>query len=152
MSNSKKIKGTKVRRFSTVPGSNLATRKGGFYRIVGEREDGIGLVVKIPRNLQGDYKGTCAVCVQPTDTALHFVGDPDWQVRVLMALGLTEEESQGTWENHQENLPTDADPSVMTVRICRSCVSICTEDFPEPGVLTADGASIPVIRQASDDE
>ncbi len=70
------------------------------------------------------FGGSCAVCLQGTDTALAFTGVMEWKVAGLISLGIPDDVAHvmvERWGN-------DYDPYV--VRVCGACVGNASAPFP----------------------
>ena len=93
-----------------------------------------------PPNLQGDYRGSCAVCLRRTDTALAFTGEAEWLVAGLRVLGVPDDQATRMVLKFFEE-EKGADPGMvlggehtMAVRVCAECVAKAKQGFPAPGV------------------
>jgi hypothetical protein len=77
---------------------------------------------KLPTpGLQGDYRDTCFICFQGTDSALGFKGSADWWAAGLIILGVPENEAINYVENFAH---ADVDhPDVMVIRVCSQCAT-----------------------------
>ncbi len=102
-----------------------------------------------PPNLQGDYRGSCVVCLRGTDTALSFTGEAEWLVAGLQGLGIPDDQALVMTEEFFAE--KGADPGMvldgdhtMPVRVCAECVAEAKPPFPAPG-LPAFG--VPNVRQ-----
>ena len=93
-----------------------------------------------------DFKGSCVVCLQGTDTALGFAGSPEWCAAALQVLGVPEDQALRMMEAHNgsEQFP---DYMELPVRVCAACVERCPASFPRP-VLALPGVQLPTIRPA----
>jgi hypothetical protein len=108
----------------------------------------------ITPGLQGDYRGTCVVCVKPTDTGLAFIGEAEWVIAGLQVLGVPADQAEGTarqaWREQGRDVDDGNVPDgelTATVRVCRACVRRASgARFPDP-VLLVGGAAVPAIRQ-----
>lgn len=107
--------------------------------------------------LQGDFRGTCVVCLRPTDTVLGFRGSAEWVIVGLQVLGVPEDQAYLTaFEAWQEEAKRAGAPLVlgdvpagvvsMAVRVCRACVAKSEVTLPEP-VLDLDGTAVPYVLQ-----
>jgi hypothetical protein len=74
---------------------------------------------------QGDYSGTCVVCMRPTDTGLAFQGRAEWAVAGLIVLGLEQDVAVVTL-----SVSTGSDPGKSPTgsqwfgfRVCSECAS-----------------------------
>lgn len=142
MSNRRKLPGRalKTTKVTTVTGGKMGIGSDGrAYRFTGGTFGGQPMAEPIQPGLQGSYRGTCVICLQPTDTALGFRGGPEWLAAGLMTLGMTDREAIAVYE---QGPPRDE----MPVRVCRACVRACPADFPDP-VPIIDGAELPCIGQ-----
>ncbi len=100
---------------------------------------------KLPKpGLDGSYSGSCVACLQGTDTALAFRGEPEWLIAGLTRLGIPDDQatvmvSQGLGS------PAGQVPDVNTVelafRVCQKCVD--GSPFPAVGIPP----NVPVIEQ-----
>lgn len=57
-------------------------------------------------SLQGDYHGTCIVCLRSTDSVLACSGEPEWHAEFLVNLGIPEKQAFAMIETYGE--PLDA--------------------------------------------
>lgn len=103
--------------------------------------------------LLGGYRGTCIVCMRPTDTALAFRGEGDWLIAGLMSLGIPRDQAYLTllhaWREHGRHVDDGMVPSgtlTETVRVCHKCVRKAGPGLPDP-VLCIPGAEIPGVSQ-----
>jgi len=100
--------------------------------------------------LQGDFEGTCIVCLRPTDTGLAFKGDGDFLVAGLTVLGLPMDEAAAT-VSYFFGIPPGTVPSgvrTLTIQVCKDCVA--KTSLPAP-VLAFSGAALPCIQQPPED-
>jgi hypothetical protein len=99
--------------------------------------------------LNGDYEGTCAACMRPTDTGLVFRGVPEWAAAGLARLGVPEDQAVAIVLGHCaaafgcEPGEVPDEPITMTVRACADCAS--GPGFPVAPLY--EGAELPVVRQ-----
>lgn len=97
--------------------------------------------------LNGDYSGTCLVCIAPTDTALGFRGEPEWCIAGIMALGVPQAQAEhmvkAGYSDAFDQLP---DPLAVVIRVCAECVEDVQPKFPRPG-LALPGHEVPGIYQ-----
>ena len=103
------------------------------------------LTLPSQRSLPG---GTCAVCLQPTDTGLRFSGEVAWVIAALSVLGVPTPEGAD-----MVALPPGPDPAPvpgarreLTVHVCDSCAIDSGAPFPKPVRLGA-GYRLPCVRQ-----
>ena len=107
------------------------------------RRAGKGRCRRGAAGLQGDYSGTCVVCLQPTDTALGFRGTAEWLAARLVVLGLPNEQAIAMVQN--------VEGDEMMVRVCAACVERCPASFPPPA-LVLPGRAILTIEQPSPED
>jgi hypothetical protein len=80
---------------------------------------------EVEPGLDGSFRESCIVCMRGTDTGLGVIGEPEWQIAVLVVLGVPTDEAVATWRVFAAELA--ADPSsgpqdeVHRIRVCRSC-------------------------------
>ena len=92
-----------------------------------------------PSNLQGDYNGSCVVCLRGTDTALAFTGEAEWLVAGLVNLGIPDDpaclmvEEFFKEQGAKPGMVLDGEHT-MPVQVCAECVSKSAADFPAPGI------------------
>lgn len=104
-----------------------------------------------PPNLQGNYKGSCLVCLQGTDTGLAFSGHAEWLIAGVEMLGVPKDQSVATVEGFfaekgaQPGMVLDGEYT-MFVRVCAACVERAPANFPSPGVAAF---GLPNIKQLS---
>ena len=103
-----------------------------------------------PPNLQGDYHGSCVVCLQGTDTGIAFVGPAEWAVAGLMTLGIPEDQAFDTisFGTGCDRGMIPEGEQTIPVRVCQSCVDKCGVRFPLGLIATG----IPAISPRSDSE
>jgi len=89
------------------------------------------------------FAGSCAVCLQGTDTAIAFVGSLEWKAAGLHALGIPLDEACGMVERFA---PYEDWPLIL--RVCAGCVRKNRPDFPDPRLLI-QGAELPAMHEPS---
>lgn len=84
--------------------------------------------------------GMCAGCLQPTDTGLATLGEPEWHMAFAMNIGWTYEAAEAL-------ILTDERDGRYPVqwRVCRACVLKITDRIKP--VLVIPGAELPVMGQ-----
>lgn len=102
-----------------------------------------------PPNLQGNYQGSCVVCLHGTDTALAFVGEAEWLVAGLDVLGIPDDEADIMVAEFFEGKGADPGKVLdgehkMAVQVCAGCVAKAKPNFPAPGI---PAFGVPDIRQ-----
>ena len=103
-----------------------------------------------PPNLQGNYSGSCVMCLRGTDTALAFTGEAEWLIAGLINLGLARDDANRTAFAMFEDMGCDPDMvpegrQTFGVRVCAECVSKAPySGFPSPGV---EAFGVPNIAQ-----
>lgn len=92
-----------------------------------------------PPNLQGDYRGSCVVCLRGTDTAIAFTGEAEWLEAGLRVLGIPDGQARHTADQYWQE--RGADPGMvfdgehtMTVKVCAECAARSGANFPAPGI------------------
>ena len=92
--------------------------------------------------LDGTYRGSCAVCLTGTDTAVAFRGDAEWIIAGVHLLGISINEAALMLSLATGCDPGHAPPGELQypVLVCRSCADASPGRFPV-GPLDA----IPVI-------
>ena len=101
----------------------------------------IAVMAELPRpNLQGNYRGSCVVCMRGTDTALAFTGPAEWHLAGLVGLGVPEGEAEATYRSGlRDSGWVGADDEVPSAsftrgfRVCAECVNNSRANFPAPG-------------------
>lgn len=103
--------------------------------------------------LNGDYRGACIACLQPTDTALAFKGDAEWLIAGLKFLSLPYNEAYEVYRLDQLEKGHDLHPGdvrdgtdSLIARVCAACVAKSRASFPAPA-LALPGQPVPVISQ-----
>jgi hypothetical protein len=107
---------------------------------------------KLVPGLQGDHRGTCVVCIRPTDTGLKFKGDAEWIIASLMVLGLSQDVAYGVliqgWQERYGTQNPNVPSGILTeqMRVCGSCVRKCgKKNMPAPALIIA-GGEMPVVE------
>ena len=112
-----------------------------------------GLPNPVPSpGLDGTYSGSCIVCLNGCDTGLAFVGEAEWGMAGLHALGVPQEQAQQIVVEQLATLYGITEAGVVPVgdvtigaSVCKSCVSKSGTNFPLG--LTAMG-NVPGVRPA----
>lgn len=115
----------------------------------------VDLMSTTPPGLNGDYRGTCVVCLRGTDTALAFVGEAEWAIAGLKVLGLPKKEAHSTLEAflvefQPGHIPGMVPPGVITipVQVCQRCAGkVKTAQGPFPVGLLVDEGELPCVVQ-----
>jgi len=101
---------------------------------------------KIKLGLRGDYRGSCVVCLRPTDTGLATEGEADYAMAMLIELGVPEGQAPDV-----VSLAAGVEPGMAYVgrqtvvfRVCARCAAAA--GFVAPGLLAA-GAPVPQYVQ-----
>lgn len=99
--------------------------------------------VAIPRpGLSGDYRDSCVVCLQGTDTGLAFTGEAEWVIAGLVVLGVPREQADATaFPDSDPGMVPDGTVTVG-VRVCQSCVDASGTKMPVGLIVTG----VPNIR------
>jgi hypothetical protein len=95
--------------------------------------------------LQGDYRGTCIVCLEPTDTGLAVRGEPEAAMAVLMVLGVPGDQAAAVLPQALGCAPGMVPDGEVTVpfRVCARCAA----RLPGARVgLILAGAELPTVR------
>lgn len=99
--------------------------------------------------LQGDHRGTCITCIQPTDTGLAFVGEAEWILAGFHVLGIPQDQALATLADGDPRFrPVGKVPNgrvTIALRVCGDCAN--RAKFPV-GLITA-GGELPAVRQPS---
>lgn len=74
-----------------------------------------------PPGPQGDYRGSCAVCLHNTDTGLAFAGEAEFAASGLVYLGIPQGDAAGMIEIFIEKTGADPDDMLMAAQICSDC-------------------------------
>lgn len=102
---------------------------------------------KLPRpGLQGDYRGTCTLCLRATDTAIGFEGEAEYLIAGLIWLGV---ENEVAYRMVSEEF--GCDPGMVPtgrhclyVRLCAKCAA--EGGYPDPKLWVV-GGTVPTARQ-----
>src|SRR4051812_39623849 len=99
----------------------------------------------VVKGLNGDLRGTCIVCLTPTDTGFAVIGEAEALIAALRILGLEADDANRTawelWREHDPTLPEGRAPvgrETYLLQICRRCaarrvrVGLLAEDQPIP--------------------
>jgi hypothetical protein len=101
--------------------------------------------------LQGDYRGTCMVCLRPTDTGLAFQGEAEWIIAGYHVLGIPEDQAhQMLAQMNPEGWGNGLVPcGIVTVaaRVCTDCAAQATDNGGFPVALALPGQPLPTIGQ-----
>ena len=104
---------------------------------------------KIKPGLRGDYRGSCVVCLRPTDTGLASEGEAGFAVAMLIELGVPEGQAPDV-----VGLASGVEPGMAYIgrqtvvsRVCARCATAA--GFVAPGLL-ATGAPVPRYVQPDD--
>lgn len=102
--------------------------------------------------LDGTYNGSCIVCLTGCDTGLAFVGEAEWAVAGVRALGVPADQAQTMVVDKLTREYGIAEPDVVPdgvvmvgVSVCQPCVDKSGCGFPLG--LTSTG-QVPGIRPA----
>jgi hypothetical protein len=109
--------------------------------------------MKLPAfGLQGTLAGTCAVCLQPTDTGLTFKGEGEFLVAGLLVLGIPQDQGAIMVERNFDCPPgrVPVGRHWIAVRVCSACVDACDANFPAPGLILP-GGDLPCVKQLDDE-
>jgi hypothetical protein len=98
-----------------------------------------------PPGLQGDYAGSCFVCMKPTELGVATLGDVDFTMAFLVALGVPDDEADQLIRLDPRLVPAPDAPRVW--RLCTSCAQAINV---VPKLLVCDDG-VPVLGQHPDE-
>lgn len=91
---------------------------------------------------RGDYRGSCAVCLQGTDTGLAFVGEAEWGAAGLQVLGIPSDQAAGMVSQATGSQPGMVPEGEVTIAV--TVCSGCAGKAGLPVGLIATG--VPAVR------
>jgi hypothetical protein len=92
-------------------------------------------------------KGTCAVCLRPTDTGLAFRGEAEWVIAGLMGLRVPQEQAEAMLSGFTGCGPGMVPVGEVTVpvRVCRRCVESAAAEWGGRTLPVGVLPTVPVI-------
>ncbi len=95
-------------------------------------------MVKLPPpNLQGNYYGSCVVCLRGTDTGLGLTGPAEFVVAGMRVLGIPTDDAEHLLAQ-ETGMPVGRVPDgdmTMIFRVCSACAKAARPACPDVGLL-----------------